>query len=92
MTRQPLPLRLVQRCLARTRSGTPCQKHAAKGKKRRRLHGGAQGSGGPCGEWNGSYRHGLCTRETSARRFWPSSGLSGGCAQGVERARRNLEC
>ena len=28
-----MPLRLAPRCLARTRSGTPCQKPAAKGKK-----------------------------------------------------------
>jgi hypothetical protein len=28
-----VPLRLAPRCLARTRSGTPCQKPAAKGKK-----------------------------------------------------------
>jgi len=68
MTREPLPLRLAQRSLARTRSGTPRQKHAAKGKKRRRLHGGAQGSGAPCGERNGSYRHGLYTREAIAER------------------------
>src|SRR5271169_3692865 len=68
MTREPLPLRLAQRCLARTRSGTPCQKPAAKGKKRCRLHGGAEGSGAPCGERNGSYRHGLYTREAIAER------------------------
>ena len=36
--------RLAPRCLARTRSGTPCQKPAAKGKKRCRLHGGVTGS------------------------------------------------
>jgi hypothetical protein len=46
-TREPLPLRLAPRCLAQTRSGTPCQKPAAKGKKRCRLHGGAKGSGAP---------------------------------------------
>src|SRR5271167_1931666 len=68
MTREPLPLRLAPRCLARTRSGTPCQKPAAKGKKRCRLHGGAEGSGAPCGERNGSYRHGLYTREAIAER------------------------
>ena len=67
-TREPLPLRLAPRCLARTRSGTPCQKPAAKGKKRCRLHGGAEGSGAPCGERNGSYRHGLHTREAIAER------------------------
>jgi hypothetical protein len=67
-TREPLPLRLAPRCLARTRSGTPCLKPAAKGKKRCRLHGGAEGSGAPRGERNGSYRHGLYTREAIAER------------------------
>jgi hypothetical protein len=68
LTREPLPLRLAPRCLARTRSGTPCQKPAAKGKKRCRLHGGAEGSGAPRGERNGSYRHGLYTREAIVER------------------------
>ena len=66
-TREPLPLRLAPRCLARTRSGRPA-KPAAKGKKRCRLHGGAEGSGAPCVEPNGSYRHGLYTREAIAER------------------------
>jgi hypothetical protein len=68
LTREPLPLRLAPRCLARTRSGTPCQKPAPKGKKRCRLHGGAEGSGAPGGERNGAYRHGLYTREAIAER------------------------
>src|SRR5580704_16971082 len=55
-TREPLPLRVAPRCLARTRSGTPCQKPVAKGKEAlpapRRL--------------NGAYRHGLYTREAIA--------------------------
>jgi hypothetical protein len=38
----------------------------AKGKKRCRLHGSAEGSGEPRGERNGSYRHGLYTREAIA--------------------------
>jgi hypothetical protein len=67
-TREPLPLRVEPRCLARTRSGTPCQKPAAKGEKRCRLHGGAEGSGAPRGNRNGSYRHGLYTREAIAER------------------------
>jgi hypothetical protein len=54
--------------LARTRSGTLCQKPAAKGKKRCRLHGGAEGSGAPPGERNGAYRHGLYTQEAIAER------------------------
>jgi hypothetical protein len=60
---EPLLLRL-----ARTRAGTPCQKAAATGKKRCRMHGGAKGSGAPRGERNGSYRHGLFTREAIAER------------------------
>jgi hypothetical protein len=67
-TRESLPLRVAPRCLARTRSGTRCQKPAAKGKKRCRLHGGAEGSGAPRGNRNGSYRHGLYTREAIAER------------------------
>ena len=56
------------RCLARTRGGTPCQKAAATGKKRCRMHGGAKGSGAPPGERNGSYRHGLFTLGAIAER------------------------
>ena len=67
-TREPLPLRQAPRCLARTRAGTPCQKAAATGKKRFRMHGGAKGSGAPRGERNGNYRHGLRTREAIAER------------------------
>ena len=63
-----MPLRQAPRCLARTRAGTPCQKAAATGKKRCRMHGGAKGSGAPRGERNGSYRHGLFTREAIAER------------------------
>jgi hypothetical protein len=51
-----------------TRVGTPCQKAAATGKKRCRLHGGGKGSGAPPGERNGNYRHGLRTREAIAER------------------------
>ena len=65
---EPLPLRQAPRCLARTRSGTPCQKPAATGKKRCRLHGGAESSGAPPGDRNGAYRHGLYTREAIAER------------------------
>ena len=68
LTREPLPLRLAPRCLARTRTGTPCQKAASTGKKRCRMHGGAKGSGAPRCERNGSYRHGLFTREAIAER------------------------
>jgi hypothetical protein len=46
----------------------PCQKAASTGKKRCRMHDGAKGSGAPPGERNGSYRHGLFTREAIAER------------------------
>lgn len=54
------------KCIAQLSAN--CQKPAAKGKKRCRLHGGAEGSGAPRGERNGSYRHGLYTREAIAER------------------------
>src|SRR5687768_2333927 len=55
-------MRLAPRCGARTKSGSPCQSPAMKGRKRCRLHGGAKGSGGPLGEANGNYRHGFRSR------------------------------
>jgi len=45
-TREPLPLRQAPRCLARTKKdGSPCQRPAAKRKRRCKLHGGAEGIG-----------------------------------------------
>ncbi|WP_272913234.1 hypothetical protein [Methylobacterium sp. SyP6R] len=38
------------------------------GKRRCRMHGGAQGSGAPQGEANGRYRDGLRTKEAAALR------------------------
>ena len=55
-------LRAAQRCLARTRRGTPCQCPAIKAKARCRLHGGAHGAGAPMGKVNGAYRHGGWTK------------------------------
>jgi hypothetical protein len=55
------------RCGARTRSGTPCQAPAIRGKERCRLHGG-RSPGAPKGEMNGNYRHGRYTREMLAER------------------------
>ena len=43
-------------------------KPAPEDKKRCRICGGAEGSGAPYGERNGSYRHGLYTREAIAER------------------------
>jgi hypothetical protein len=67
-TNEPLPLRQVPRCGARTRSGKPCQSPVVSGKRRCRMHGGAHGSGAPKGERNGSYRHGFYTAEAAAER------------------------
>lgn len=49
------------RCGAKTRSGTPCKSPAVAGKKRCRMHGGAQGSGAPIGNKN-ALKHGMYTR------------------------------
>jgi len=51
------------RCGARTRRGTPCQAPAVRGRKRCRMHGGADGSGAPKGNQN-ALKTGLYTRES----------------------------
>ena len=56
------------RCGARTRAGHPCRQAAVRGRTRCRMHGGALGSGGPRGERNGNFKHGLFTRESIAER------------------------
>lgn len=55
------------RCLARTRSGKPCQSPRVQGRKRCRMHGGADGSGAPKGNRN-ALRHGRYTAEAFAKR------------------------
>jgi uncharacterized protein YjcR len=55
------------RCGARTRHGTPCRAPAVKGKKRCRMHGGAQGSGAPRGNRN-AVKHGAFTKQALERR------------------------
>jgi hypothetical protein len=67
---EPLPLRQAPRCGAKTRSGTPCRSPAVTGRRRCRMHGGAQGSGGPRGPRNGNYKHGRYTADTIATRRW----------------------
>jgi hypothetical protein len=52
------------RCGAKTRAGHSCKQAAVSGRARCRMHGGATGSGGPRGNRNGNFKHGLCTRET----------------------------
>jgi hypothetical protein len=62
----PVPLRKAPLCGAKTRTGKSCQSPAVGGKARCRMHGGADGSGGPRGARNGNYRHGRYTQETEA--------------------------
>jgi hypothetical protein len=49
------------RCGAKTRDGHPCRQAAVKERARCRMHGGAKGSGGPRGDRNGNFKHGLWT-------------------------------
>jgi hypothetical protein len=56
------------RCGAKTRAGQPCRQAAVRGRSRCRMHGGAKGSGGPRGNRNGNFNHGLYTGEAKAAR------------------------
>ena len=58
----------ARRCGAKTRSGHPCRQAAIRGRRRCRMHGGANGSGGPPGDRNGNFKHGLWTHEAKAIR------------------------
>src|SRR4051812_49264041 len=60
-------LNRAPRCLAQNRRGTPCQSPAVGGRKRCRMHGGADGVGAPKGNQN-ALKHGRYTAETTARR------------------------
>jgi hypothetical protein len=55
------PMLASPRCGAKTRSGGACRSPAVHGKKRCRMHGGAQGSGAPKANRN-AWKHGLFTR------------------------------
>ncbi|WP_414888878.1 HGGxSTG domain-containing protein [Sphingomonas sp. Leaf67] len=66
MQPEPEVLANAPRCLARTRSGTPCQSPAVRGKRRCRMHGGTN-PGAPRGNRN-ALKHGLRTAEMSALR------------------------
>src|SRR5262249_1952730 len=58
----------ARRCGAKTRAGHPCRQAAVKGRSRCRMHGGANGSGGPRGNRNANFKHGLYTDETKTTR------------------------
>ena len=55
------------RCGAKTRTGKPCAAPAVAGKKRCRMHGGAQGSGAPKNNKN-ALKDGYYTKEERERR------------------------
>ena len=61
------PMLASRRCGAKTRSGTACCSPAMRGRKRCRMHGGAQGSGAPRENRN-ARTHGLFTRDAIAER------------------------
>ena len=56
-----------RRCGAKTRSGGTCRSPTVRGKKRCRMHGGAQGSGAPRSNQN-ARKHGLFTTDAMAER------------------------
>ena len=55
------------RCGAKTRKGLPCKSPAVHGKKRCRMHGGAEGSGAPVGNKN-ALKSGFYTKEAIEKR------------------------
>ena len=55
------------RCSAKTRRDGACRSPAVRGKKRCRMHGGAQGSGAPRENQN-ARKHGLFTRDAIEER------------------------
>jgi hypothetical protein len=61
------PMLASPRCGAKTRSGGACRSPAVRGKKRCRMHGGAQGSGAPRANQN-ARKHGLFTGDLLAER------------------------
>jgi len=70
--RNAVPMLSSPRCGARTRSGQACRSPAVSGKKRCRMHGGAQGSGAPLGNQN-ALKSGHFTRQEHAFRKLLSS-------------------
>jgi hypothetical protein len=65
--RNTVPMLASPRCGAKTRCGGSCRSPAVHGKKRCRMHGGAQGSGAPRANQNARKR-GLFTRDAIAER------------------------
>ena len=61
------PMLASPRCGAKTRCGGACRSPAVHGKKRCRMHGGAQGSGAPRANRN-ARKHGLFTGDAIGER------------------------
>jgi uncharacterized protein YjcR len=61
------PMLASPRCGAKTHSGDSCRSPAVHGRKRCRMHGGAQGSGAPMANQN-ARKHGLFTTDAIAER------------------------
>ena len=61
------PMLASPRCGAKARSGGACRSPAVHGRKRCRMHGGAQGSGAPMSNQN-ARKHGLFTSDAIAER------------------------
>ncbi|WP_084029312.1 HGGxSTG domain-containing protein [Bradyrhizobium sp. LMTR 3] len=61
------PMLASPRCGAKTRCSGACRSPAVSGRKRCRMHGGAQGSGAPRANQN-ARKHGLFTRDAIAER------------------------
>src|SRR5664280_549361 len=66
--RNTAPMLSSLRCGAKTRTGKPCQSPAVNGKKRCRMHGGAEGSGAPKGNQN-ALKHGQYTKREIEERL-----------------------
>ena len=65
--RNTRPMLESLRCRAKTRRDGACRSPAVRGKKRCRMHGGAQGSGAPRENQN-ARKHGLFTRDAIEER------------------------
>jgi uncharacterized protein YjcR len=65
--RNTRPMLASLRCGAKTRRGDACRSPTVRGKKRCRMHGGAQDSGAPRANQN-ARKHGLFTRGAIAER------------------------
>lgn len=61
------PAQTSPRCGAKTRKGTPCKSPTVYGRKRCRMHGGADGSGAPVGNKN-ALKDGFYTKEAIVER------------------------